>query len=431
MITLATTSLFAAGLYAAPPPTFAVQGALQNAGGPVDGSYTLTVGLWSAPEGGSLIHDEVFVAVPVKDGVFSVTLGDAEPIDEPPLAGAVWVGVRVEAEPELPRQPLHPVARAVWAHRALVSESLDCTGCVTESMLSFALPLPLTSIDGLGGGTLTSAVDLAGFELSGFRVENAGAAPVACAPGTSGAVYYDTGRKAFLGCDGASYVILGTASPLGSVNNPAPTCAAILAAAPDSPDGVYYLTAADGTIQAATCDMRNGGWIEVVRWDRENLGDDLNRLASLFTTELNNMGRFELQATYLRYADSNSDADVFSVTRAIPYQNSGAWKLDLRAEHTSFDDSGVWYQFVGESGASAFAACTDAKTLSSGGYSAAESAYYLSGCADSGGYDYGRTYNQVYTGQLASRASLFRLRSMMYDGDGDESRLYRLRIWVK
>lgn len=52
--------------------------------------------------------------------------------------------------------------------------------------------------------------------------------------------------------------------PPGSLNNPATSAAAILAAAPGSADGVYYIDAGGGARQTY-CDMGRGGWMLVAK----------------------------------------------------------------------------------------------------------------------------------------------------------------------
>ena len=59
--------------------------------------------------------------------------------------------------------------------------------------------VPLAKLD-VGGD-----VRLNGHEIRGMRAENSAGAPVACSPSTAGYFYFDTSKKAFLGCDGSDY----------------------------------------------------------------------------------------------------------------------------------------------------------------------------------------------------------------------------------
>ncbi len=123
-------SLFAGLAAAAVPPLTTVEGVLRGAGGgPVaDGDYKLAFALYAAASGGTPLWQQAAAAVTVQSGGFEVTLGQAAPLDAKLLAGgALWLGVSVEGEAELPRRPLRSVP---FALRASVAEGLDCVSCV-------------------------------------------------------------------------------------------------------------------------------------------------------------------------------------------------------------------------------------------------------------------------------------------------------------
>ncbi|MBK8800024.1 MAG: hypothetical protein IPM07_28655 [Anaerolineales bacterium] len=103
------------------PRTFSYQGTLRDANGNlINGAVNLTLNLYAAITGGSALHTESFPGVNVRNGLFSVVVGDATPIaptvfDNFPL----YLGLRVNQDAEmLPRQRLHPVPYAMQASSA-------------------------------------------------------------------------------------------------------------------------------------------------------------------------------------------------------------------------------------------------------------------------------------------------------------------------
>ena len=123
LATLALGTLLAATAGADP---LAVTGLLRSAsGGPVaDGSYGFVVKLYSDADGKQQAFKELFVGVPVKAGLFQITLGlePQNPFDGKALASkAKYVGVQVDSDPELPLVPLVPVLRAYVADHALTA----------------------------------------------------------------------------------------------------------------------------------------------------------------------------------------------------------------------------------------------------------------------------------------------------------------------
>ena len=103
------------------PHTFSYQGTLRDANGDlISGTVNLTLKLYAAVTGGSALHSESYTGVNVRDGLFSIVVGDATPIaptvfDNYPL----YLGLSVNSDPEmLPRQRLHPVPYAMQANSA-------------------------------------------------------------------------------------------------------------------------------------------------------------------------------------------------------------------------------------------------------------------------------------------------------------------------
>ena len=113
----------------------------------------------------------------VKGGAFSLILGANKPINAKALevASGIWLGVKIGADPELPRRRLHSTAYAMVAQRASVAtsaqsaetaKSLLCTGCVSLKALK---------IDGdfdLGGNAL-KAKQVAAGEITANVVKGA------------------------------------------------------------------------------------------------------------------------------------------------------------------------------------------------------------------------------------------------------------------
>ena len=110
------------------PAKMAFQGYLTDNGGtPINASVTLVVRLWNAASGGSLVWGpETHAGVSVDDGVFAIKMGETVALDPSDFSGsALWVGVQVNGEAELPRTELltSPFAmRAVEADHATTAD---------------------------------------------------------------------------------------------------------------------------------------------------------------------------------------------------------------------------------------------------------------------------------------------------------------------
>ena len=122
------------------PRTFSYQGTLRDANGQlINGTVNLTLRLYAVVTGGAALHTESFAGVPVRDGVFSIVVGDTTPIaptvfDNYPL----YLGLSVNQDPELlPRQRLHPVPyamQATSAQTALTANNLPPGGGVPNAV---------------------------------------------------------------------------------------------------------------------------------------------------------------------------------------------------------------------------------------------------------------------------------------------------------
>ncbi len=214
MATRVAGALFAAvvltaGAASAVPGQMTVQGQLLNAAGePVDGTYSVAFTLYDASDASAkVLWTETQSSVLVAKGLMDALLGTdlANPITPGTfsLNAQVWMGIRIVAGPgvtpggeaELPRKPIVSVGFAFEAAHAASATAaqtagsantaktadaaldLQCqVGCVSEAELAFTVAtqgeldaavlalegkLPL-SVDGLAGGTITSATTING-----------------------------------------------------------------------------------------------------------------------------------------------------------------------------------------------------------------------------------------------------------------------------
>lgn len=100
------------------PNAFSYQGSLRLADGNLaTGSYNVTLKIYNAVTGGSALHSETFTNTVVRNGNFSVIVGDAKAIAASVFENAnLYIGITVAPDPEmLPRQRLYPVPWAVQA----------------------------------------------------------------------------------------------------------------------------------------------------------------------------------------------------------------------------------------------------------------------------------------------------------------------------
>jgi len=135
--------LLPAAAWAVAPTVTAVEGILHSAGGGAvaDGEYTLNFALYPSSSNGAALWSEGPVAVNVKNGGFYWALGSTEPLkaDVLALAPTIWLGIKVGADPEMPRKQLLSVP---FALQAATATNLACSGCVTVANLDPAILTP-------------------------------------------------------------------------------------------------------------------------------------------------------------------------------------------------------------------------------------------------------------------------------------------------
>ena len=122
------------------PGQILVEGQLATAGGAtvMNGTYDVTLRLYKQQVGGSVLWQEGPLAVAVEGGVFSVAAGEAVLVNSTIFSNGpeLWLSIQVDADPEMPRQPLRSVP---FALRAGLADGLQCSGCVTTGMLDAAV----------------------------------------------------------------------------------------------------------------------------------------------------------------------------------------------------------------------------------------------------------------------------------------------------
>jgi hypothetical protein len=97
------------------PNVINYQGMLRQPDGTVvNGAYTMTFRLYHDVTDGTPVHNETVQNVVVRDGLFTVLLGDTNPIGAGVFKDPVYVGIQVENDAEMqPRQRIAPVPYAV------------------------------------------------------------------------------------------------------------------------------------------------------------------------------------------------------------------------------------------------------------------------------------------------------------------------------
>ena len=106
---------------AAIPSSFSYQGTLRDADGNlINGTVNLSLHLYGVVTGGTALYTEAFTDVNVRDGLFTVVVGDAQALPASVFNTVpLYLGIKVNNDAELlPRQRLHPVPYAMQATSA-------------------------------------------------------------------------------------------------------------------------------------------------------------------------------------------------------------------------------------------------------------------------------------------------------------------------
>ena len=127
---------------AEPTATLSLEGQLTNAAGTAvpDGDYNIKVSFYKDAVTPAALYSELHV-VKLLSGGFGLTLGLSQPLKTEVFydGSAVFVGVQVGTEQELPRLPINFVAYALRADQA---KSVSCTGCIKAEQLDASVLAP-------------------------------------------------------------------------------------------------------------------------------------------------------------------------------------------------------------------------------------------------------------------------------------------------
>ncbi len=139
-LSLTLAAMMGLGLAAsaqAAPATSLIYGTLAtSAGGPAaDGTYPVTVALYKDASTLTTLYSEQGTVV-LSKGQFSYVMGATTPLSPAALTTAAFVGIKVGADAELPRNPLNS---KLFAMRATVAEALSCSGCIAADQLDNTL----------------------------------------------------------------------------------------------------------------------------------------------------------------------------------------------------------------------------------------------------------------------------------------------------
>ncbi|MDP6944281.1 MAG: hypothetical protein QF464_09035, partial [Myxococcota bacterium] len=133
---LVLAALLLAPTAVAMPLEMPLQGVLRdNAGAPVAAdTFEMTFNLYESADAADALWTETR-DVTVQGGQFRLNLGTDTPLDPSLFAasGALWLGVTVETDPELPRRPM---GTTPYAFQSASASGLNCSGCVEPEALS-------------------------------------------------------------------------------------------------------------------------------------------------------------------------------------------------------------------------------------------------------------------------------------------------------
>jgi len=132
-IILASLSFFCEAAYAVPMTTN-YQGFLRDTlDKPLTANVNLSFTLYDASVGGTALWTETQSNIAVQDGIFGVILGSNQPIPENVLQKALYLGVKVNTDPEM--QPRQVITSSLFAMRAGVAETV-VKGAITADSLT-------------------------------------------------------------------------------------------------------------------------------------------------------------------------------------------------------------------------------------------------------------------------------------------------------
>ena len=162
LITLAALAALPQVVAGGVPSVINLQGRFTDAAGNnvADGVHSVVFRIYDDPIAGNTLWSET-LPVQVTDGLFTVLVGNSTAIPADLFSSSTnrYLGVTVNAEPEMPRIPLNSVAYAYQtqdADVATLSQDLICAGCVSASEVD-ATQIQLRVTGAAPGGTSSRA----------------------------------------------------------------------------------------------------------------------------------------------------------------------------------------------------------------------------------------------------------------------------------
>ncbi|MCB2218993.1 MAG: hypothetical protein KQI35_01270 [Bacteroidetes bacterium] len=181
-------SLSIQGIFAQVPVTFHFQGSLKdNDGLPVDDTKYIEFRMYNTPTGGTPLWSEGPIPVEIKNGIFSVELGTANPFQEGLFDNTpLYITFALAAGEMEPRQKLLSVPFALKA--ASSDEDWEMVG-------NYVINLA----DSIGIGTSNPQTK---FEVNAIMRLTPAGMDALCDPDLEGSLYYDGNLKEYCFCDG-------------------------------------------------------------------------------------------------------------------------------------------------------------------------------------------------------------------------------------
>jgi hypothetical protein len=146
--------------------TVSYQGVLRNTDGSlVEGTYAMTFRLYDAASGGAKLHEETIPGVVVREGLFTVLLGDQAGQAIPAVAfkAPLYVSVQVGSGAEMaPRQRIAPVPYAVQLTDGLYVDDAGNVGVGKKDGIG-------AKLDVAGNAKVSGVVTADGFSYSGAK----------------------------------------------------------------------------------------------------------------------------------------------------------------------------------------------------------------------------------------------------------------------